>query len=203
MNEVFATDADSDGKSLLNFPTVSTLINSDLGLANGEISLQDFEPLDYAVRLSKLSLIGEEELNRLVRDFSGEAQRADVFTSGSERFSVLFDAVRSIDGNHQWQPFGLPYPRTSGAPEPTNANDRHFGYGPLDGVGMGFDLFIDANLRDSVFLELFPEPVVGQVQDRLEMQPDAYPFPACEENPFPLSFGNGGVPAAADLSCGR
>jgi hypothetical protein len=31
------------------------------------------------------------------------------------RTSILFEMVRSIDGNHQWQPFGLPCASAGGA----------------------------------------------------------------------------------------
>lgn len=170
-------------------------------MQEGRLSLDVFKSLQYAITLSKLSLMQPGELNRMVRKVSATPNLPDVFTVSPGKYSVLFDSVRSIDGNHQWQPFGLPYPRQSGAPEPHDSNHRHFGYGPLDGPGKGFKIFIEPSLRRTVFLKLFPEPIVGSIQQLPQLKPPTYPFPACSSNPFPLSFVANGQPAIADDSC--
>jgi hypothetical protein len=63
-----------------------------------------FHPVFDAVQLSKLSLLGAAELNRLVAeaDVDNTIYGPQLFWPVTP-FDILFDAVRSIDGNQQWQ----------------------------------------------------------------------------------------------------
>jgi hypothetical protein len=201
--EVFATTGDASGKQLLVFDDVSSFIDTDIALANNALDPEQFVALTYAVTLAKLSLLQSDELNRLVRVVGGYGnEQPDVFppaTSG--RFTLLLGAVRSIDGNHQWQPYGLPYPRTIGAPQPEEPGKRHFGYDSRDGTSKGFLLFIDPEMRQRVFSKIFPKPLAGKLSSRPELQAPRYPFPACDAHPFPVSFLPDGSPAMQDLTC--
>ena len=115
--------------------------------------------------------------------------------------SILLTAARSLDGNEQWQPYGLLYPRSSGGGAPANASDRHYGFGPRDEARHGFPLFIDPVLRERVFLKLFPKQTHGEVAKRPEMAADRYAFPICDKNPFPVTFLPSGDPATVDNGC--
>jgi len=105
--------------------------------------------------------------------------------------------VRSIDGNHQWQPFGLPYPSSQGKPRPENAMDRRFGYGPAQ-ERPGFQLFVNPSLRKTVFLRVFDGPVSGSLARHLS---GSYPFPECSGHPFPITFKADGTGQDSDSTC--
>ena len=204
LNEVFALGDETGQKQLLKFSKVSDLINKDLSLGNEGIDPNEFNALRYALTLSRLALLPPKSLNELVRDTAGILGFLFIdrspFDEDDERFSVLFKAVRSIDGNHQWGPYGLPYPRENGM-VPSEVNALKFGYGAQDGPDYGFRLFQDEGLRKYVFLELFPEPIGGAILERKELQHPAYAFPTCDDHPFPVTFDKTGQPLASDLSC--
>jgi hypothetical protein len=120
----------------------------------------------------------------------------------SRRYSLLYDMVRSIDGNHQWQPFGLPYPRSEGSAEPTDAAKRQYGWGPADKSSKGLSLFIDLELRKTVWKTIFPDPMIGAIMSHPRLNASNYPFPTCAKNPFPKAFNADGTARAEDRGCG-
>jgi hypothetical protein len=60
----------------------------------------------------------------------GLAGEKRVAHHGDQRGKLLsaIYAVRSIDGNHQWQAFGLPYLRSDGLHGPSKPNRRRYGF---------------------------------------------------------------------------
>lgn len=198
LQAIYAEVGNSDGRALLTFPDVRTSVDADLGVHDNVLDPSFFKALADAVMLAKLALLDDQQLKRLIWELGG--QPAAVMTRGSSRYSLLYQATRSIDGNQQWQPYGLPYPRSTGSSSPINPDDRHYGWGPNDGEG-GLPIFMGEQNRISVFRWLFPEPMGGKVALRPEMQAPAYPFPSCSANPFPVAFGADGSPAASDLTC--
>ncbi len=200
LNEVFRSAADADGKKLLKFENVSDEIHKDIGLANDALNPERFKALNYAVKFSQLSLLSQAGLERFVWKMGGPSNNLGNFQNG-KRQSILLESLRSIDGNHQWQPYGLPYPRSSGDAEPVKASERNFGWGPLDSDRKGLSLFIDEGLRRSVFLSLFPDPMAGQILARPELKAANYNFPACARNPFPVAFESDGTAAETDHLC--
>lgn len=202
LNEVLASAGGAKGKSLLVFDDGADLIDRDLGLRNDTLDPDQFAALSSAITLAKLSLLDQAATRRLVLDVGGlEAQtRYDAGQYDVGR-SILISATRSLDGNEQWQPYGLPYPRSSGSAVPANASDRHFGFGPGDSARHGLPLFVDPVLRKRVFLQLFPKQIHGEVAKRPEMAAGRYPFPICDGNPFPVTFLPDGEPAPGDESC--
>lgn len=199
LDEVFAEVGDAGGKKLLVFPKVSDLINTDIGLVGGRVDPQKFVALRHAESFSRLALLGEPSLRRVVWRLGGDADLP--LAAAGTRYSVLFETLRSIDGNQQWQPYGLPYARTSGAPDPVDAQERHYGYGPLDADAKGLPIFIDDDLRRMVFLQIFPKGISGELRKVPELGPGAYPFAECAGNPFPVAFLPGGAPSQADTTC--
>jgi hypothetical protein len=202
LNEVLATADDAKGKELLVFENGADLIDRDLGLTDGVVDPNRFAALSSAVTLAKLALLGQAEIRALVHQVGGP-EAGHAFDAGRYDVgrSILITAVRSLDGNEQWQPYGLLYPRSSGRQPQAEGSDRHFGFGPRDARHRGLPLFVDSGLRSRVFLKLFPRQIYGELAARPEMSPGRYPFPICERNPFPVTFLPGGEPAPVDNGC--
>jgi hypothetical protein len=177
---------DDSGKGLLAFPDVASVVEQDLDIQGGRLNPDKFAPLKHAVTLAKLALLSPEELNRLMRDIAGTQTlppNSDYPPYGGN-FSVLLAAVRSIDGNHQWQAYGLPYARRLGL---AHAKPNGFNYGE-DGFrdrSKGFRFWTDVYLRERVFVKLFPGGVLGALGNRPELQWNNFKFPACAQNPYP------------------
>ena len=176
LRDAYAQVGDADGKALLTFPDITQQIDSDIGLTNGTLVPQRFYAMDYALRLSKLALLDQAGMRRLVWRLGGDPNR--VGGGGAGRWSILTQSLRSIDGNQQWQPYGIPYARSNTPPEPADPEKRRYGWGPADAAG-GLSLFVDPNLRTTVFSRIFPNPVAGAIAARPELLPQAFPFASC------------------------
>jgi hypothetical protein len=202
LDAVLGTADDAKGKEILVFANGADLIDRDIGLDNGVIDPNRFAALSSSVTLAKLSLLDQSESRRLVLEIGGP-QALERYDAGNYDVgrSALIAAVRSLDGNEQWQPFGLPFPRSRGAGAPADARERHHGFGPRDQGRGGFPLFIDPVLRERVFLKLFPRQIHGEVVTRPEMAPGRFGFPICDGHPFPVTFLPDGEPALRDDGC--
>jgi len=196
LNAVFATTEGAKGKPLLTFPKVSDLIDADLGLVNDRLDPEKFYALKNALILSKLALGDISAVKGLVWVLGANPELVTTPASPG-RSSILFEMVRSIDGNHQWQPFGLPYASAGGAAvRPANVLLRRYGYGPGQ-ERPGFSLFVNPTLRKQVFMRIFDGPVSGSLAAHLT----GFPFPECDHNPFPVAFSPNGSAANEDGGC--
>lgn len=196
LNAVFATTEGAKGKPLLIFPKVSDLIDADLGLANDTVDPEKFYALKNAVTLSKLALADISAVKGLVWVIGANPDFVTTPASPG-RTSILFEMVRSIDGNHQWQPFGLPYASAGGAAlRPAEELMRRYGYGPGQ-ERPGFSLFVNPTLRRNVFMRIFDGPVSGSLANHLV----GYPFQECDRNPFAVAFTSNGSAATEDGGC--
>jgi len=213
LNAEFASDASDKG--LLTMPDVAAAVRAEMHVTSqGHFDPEKFNPVRNAVTLSKLLLLQPAELNRLVEK-AGVTRTiyGDALYPAQVGGNVLFDAVRSIDGNQQWQEIGLPYPRRGklsdecGTDNETSCladtnlkccwpKDRQYGY-PfachdgdwLDcaaGLG-GFRFWQDCEVREEVFGRIFQGPLAPELQALL---PANYPSRATEDDPFPLSRGS-------------
>jgi hypothetical protein len=204
LNEVFREDKST--KSLLIFSEVATLVDRDLRVSAGQLDGRAFAALAHAVTLAKLTLLGPSELNQLVRDLAGDYESRiygkPIYGNYQGNFTLLFDAVRSIDGNHQWQAFGLPYPRRLGVKH-GKPHGLHYGHNFHHDRAKGLRIWVDPHLREKVFLALFPTGVLGALSERAELQAPAYDFPACPRNPFPSTQGIDGSVRDKDDTCSR
>ena len=199
LREVFAIVGDSGGKSLLVFSDMTSLINQDMHLKDGALNPDKFAPLTHALTLSKLSLLDRPNSRKLIYKLGGDP---GLIPSGPiDRYSILFEMLRSIDGNHQWQPYGLHYPRSNGVHVPSAPHERHFGYGIVDGTPIGMPHFSTKKMRRRVFSRLFPERVSGNLANEISVATDNYPFPECASNPFPVAFEQDGSAKKEDLRC--
>ncbi|MDQ8035917.1 MAG: hypothetical protein REI12_00730 [Pedobacter sp.] len=187
---------------LLTVRNGADLIDADAGIDNAQpLDAEAFNALQYADRFARMALLPGRELNRLAGRMAGmRFARWTLHPEDSPRYSLLFQSLRSMEGNQQWQPYGLPYARLSGAAQPEDAGQRHFGYGPADGENAGLAIFINAEARQQVFRQLFPRPL-SLLETHPRLQAPNYPFPSCAENPFPVTFTRAGKAAPADNSC--
>lgn len=201
LNEVYRKDRSK--KKLLLFDDVAGDIDADLHIVSGKLSPLSFTPLKHAITLSKLAIMDPNGLNTLVSTNVGEYVSpyfgAPLYPTTGSYYSLLFDAIRSIDGNHQWQAFGLPYPRRSGAYPRVDKNQ--YGHNHHTDPTKGFRIWVDPFLRDRVFLRLFPEGILGKLGERAELHGDRYPFPACPANPFPTTQAHDGTILLSDRTC--
>lgn len=203
LDEVFATTADANGKQLLEFASMHSYVNSDIGLQNDTLNPAMFNALRHALSLSKLSLVGHAGVRRIVWVLGGDPGVLAPPANADERYSVLYSMVRSIDGNQQWQPYGLPYARQDGGATP-DAAERRYGYGPEDSA-RGFELFTIPSLRTTVFPRIFSANAAGEagIAGRLMTHPKLaeYPFKECRLHPFPRTFNDDGTPLLEDRAC--
>jgi hypothetical protein len=205
VRDIFRSASESGGKKLVTFDDVIALVDADIGLSNGALNPETFHALRNAVTLSKLSLLDAGELSQLFKDLVGELPTQygpELYgDQRGKRFSLLFYAVRSIDGNHQWQAFGLPYLRSDGSHGPSNPNRRRYGYSYHDNHYDGFRLFQDPIARERVFLQLFSGPVEGSMAKIPQAQWPGYKYPACDINPFPRTVSDLGQIMLSDPAC--
>jgi len=195
MNDAFATAADSD-KPILTFPRISDLVDADMKVAGGVLDAEKFAALRNALVLSKLALMDSGGIRKLAWVIGADADKIVAPAIGG-RSSILFDMLRSIDGNQQWQPYGLPYASTApAAHRPVDPMQRRYGYGPNQNRP-GFQLFIDDDLRRSMFLRLFTGPLNPGLRPFLS----SYSYMECDSHPFAVTFRSNGDPESQDTTC--
>ncbi|MBL8706794.1 MAG: YARHG domain-containing protein [Rhodospirillales bacterium] len=203
LNGIYATD--DSNSNLIQMGDVAQRVRADMGLANENavVSENSFNALHNAIVLSKLALLDVTALNAVHRDLTGGASSvygSTLYPEGSGApFSLLLDAIRSIDGNHQWQVVALPYPRTGGVRDPGWREDRRYGRARPPGHS-GFRYWGDRNSRESVFKRIFKGPLNPALESHPELS-GRYPFPACAANPFPSTTDVHGELAPSDLTC--
>ncbi|MGA1854999.1 zinc dependent phospholipase C family protein [Azospirillum sp. 11R-A] len=184
-----AYGGDTSGKNLLRFGDVASVVDADVGLSGGRLDPAAFAALNSAVVLAKLSLLQPDALNQLIADHAGAGYVSPrygtpVYPPYAGNFSALFMAVRSIDGNHQWQPHALPYARNQARPG-SGPGRYNYGHDYWRNRQMGFRIWVDPYLREKVFLKLFPAGILGSSRTRSDLSWPLYPFPECPLNPFP------------------
>ncbi len=199
LNGIYASD--DSGSRLLAIPDISRRVVEDFGppRTDGTIDHRHFSALRNSIVLAKIALLDGPELNRLVADAPISRARRPFPESSTSGFSLLLGAVRSIDGNEQWQRFGLPYPRSAGT-DGSWPREREYGRGRAP-LHSGFVLWGDPEIREAVFRRIFRGPLTPA----LLSHPDVaarYPFLACARNPFPSTTrADGTVAADGDPRC--
>jgi len=198
LNEVYASD--KSNKQLLIYNEVARYVDKDLGISNGQLNVSTFYPLVHSVTMAKLSLLDPATLNELIADQTGEYASSyfgkEVYKPADGNFSLLIGAIRSIDGNHQWQAYALPYPRRV-----QNNSKPSYGYNYYSDKSKGMKIWVDPYLRDKVFTRLFPGPVLGSMKERNELKWPLYKFPECDNYFFPTTQNNFGEVKDNDLVC--
>ncbi|MEZ5557074.1 MAG: hypothetical protein R3E86_00795 [Pseudomonadales bacterium] len=154
--------SDASGKGLVTYDDMHATVLSDMGFnpaqppAPGSLSLQDlggFAPVQNALTMSKLALLGGSGLNKVARSWTvqtvdksapttaagasqppaGSAQTVpvaqlvpDLYPQKALAGAALIGALRSIDGDHQWLPTAPGLPRRNGMP--ASSGCPRFGY---------------------------------------------------------------------------
>jgi len=161
LNDEFAID--SSNKNLLEIPDIADRVKADMHLTDdGFFDPEKFNMVYNAIVISKLLLLGPAEINRLVREGAGIENTIygqDLYPDADD-FNLLFGAVRSIDGNHQWQEYGIPYPRKEGHADDRPKPLRQFGYGFPE----GFRLWQDCDVREKIFKMIFHGPLAPGIE---------------------------------------
>lgn len=206
---VAAYTVTDNAKNLLLLPDIAEMIDADLAKSapDGAAGLEKFAALNHSVVLAKLALMDFEAINDMYREHVGSGRSAlfkdaePLYPKLSGRHSILPATVRSIDGNHQWQAYGIPYPRTKKTPDEFPVERRAFGHNAHKEEGAGMRLFADQNAREKLFAKLFPVAFVGKIGDKLAQAPDLNRFLSCAAVPFPLTTDASGEPTDSDLRC--
>jgi hypothetical protein len=191
---------------LLLLPDIDRLVDDDLVTRDGTPHPEEFQALRHSVTLAKLSILSLDAVNQLVRDQVG-ADRSSLFADGDPLYphggaksSILPLMVKSIDGNHQWQAYGIPYPRTRYTERDLDPAPRRYGYNAHTEAGYGMRLFADPKVRERLFAQLFPTQFIGAINRYLQ-DTTLYPFVTCAAVPFPVTTLPDGSPAARDVRC--
>lgn len=170
---------------LLAVPQMSARVKTEMALRG----CTTFDPDAYAVianavTMAKLSVLSAQELNNLVNMAGGKPQAygASLF-SGSD--TIFTNAVRTLDGNHQWLEYAPPYPRSPGY---ADTEPHLFGY-PLTS-STGFRIWQDKDSRNKVFRRLFTGPIAPGLESPegigfSRVLDKSYPYATCKEWPFP------------------
>lgn len=199
---VFSTDDSKRG--LLHIPDIVERVQRDTGLVGGaQLTEDQFAALYNAIVLSKLALLDAATLNQVLHDLEKDidphAKLRQLFSNSNPHFSLLLDAVRSLDGNQQWQATGFPYPRADDRGQ-ERAHDPHFGRPGRQGAHSGFLLWGDTRARELAFKRLFRGPLSPALASHADMR--RYTFPECETHQFASTTDAAGSPQPGDGTCG-
>ena len=176
---------DESEKHLLLINDISARVKVEMGLnMNGQLNPEMYHVLYNAVVLSKLSLLSADQVNKLINR-AGVAANYQYTSIEGEPFSVLFNSIKTIDGNHQWLHQAPPYPRFVGFDDTV---DHYYGY--MNDDVHGFKLFESEELRFNVFNKIFKGPLslgleTPEVIHQSVILSSDYPYVSCAENPFP------------------
>jgi hypothetical protein len=197
---------EKDGKDLLLLPNIGEMIDLDMATWGGAPHPDEFQALRHSVTLAKLSLLSLDTVNQLVRDRVGYVRSPlfpdgdPLYPHGGAKTSILPLMVKSIDGNHQWQAYGIPYPRVPRQGQVYKPAPQRYGYNAYTEKGYGMRLFADPDARAKVFAPLFPTAFIGAINSRL--QDTAWnPFMTCDAVPFPVTTLPDGRFADGDTRC--
>ncbi|WP_141732231.1 zinc dependent phospholipase C family protein [Oligoflexus tunisiensis] len=173
-----------------------------------------------AIRLSKLSLMDGSQLHRLIRTMN---QDADAHPSDMQALrialpgAILLNAIRSIDGNHQWIQSAPSLPKVEGwkrnvcrakrfAMQFGKVEEIHYegceksgypGFEYHEAPHHGFRLFMNPSLRNTIFNRIFTEILAPGIEAPKtlnpnfdEVLPSGYEYRVCEKQPFPTGNPN-------------
>jgi len=182
LNEQFSID-DSD-KHLLKIDDIASRVKTEMWYdsVKGELNPKEYHVLYNAVVLAKLALLSPSQLNELIY----RANLEDTYRyNNEESFSFMFNAIKTIDGNHQWLTEAPPYPRVEGFEDTTT-----YLYGYENSATFGWKLFSVEELRVGVFNKIFKGPLALGLETPTKINfskllSKSYPYVSCERNPFP------------------
>jgi hypothetical protein len=184
LNSQFSRDLST--KNLLIINDMSERVKLEMRLKNGKLDPENYAVIYNAIIFSKLALLGQDAILELLQKAGVDS---DVYSEDSStQFNILFNAIKTLDGNHQWLETAPPYPKENGAADSDWPHERHYSYPNSETHGLR--LFSDEQSRDKVFNTIFK----GVLAPGLE-QPESirkstllaldYPYVTCNSIPFP------------------
>jgi len=198
----------SEQHNLRAIPDAAYRVGAEMHLTtDGHFDPDKFAVVYDAIVLSKLSLLGADQLNRLAADagVSGPTLYGQTLFSADDPKgnNILFGAVRSIDGSHQWMERAMPYLRTSGHEHPELGR---FSYLRDWDTRNGFRLWTDKNARDRAFRRIFKGPLVPGIDapETIGFPPVLlanYPYQICAVRPFPDDNDRASPDVVFDRTC--
>jgi len=169
-------------------------VQSDMHLDySNKFNPDKFNVIYNAVVLAKLTLLGADELNRLI-DISGvrsfSVYAGNTLYYDESPFNILYNAIGSIDGNFAWMGIAPYFPRDSNHDDTSSDEDRTFGYLANNGID-GFKIWVEPEVRDKVFKKIFKGPIAPGIEfpsdvAQSELLPNYYTERVCAGNPFPV-----------------
>lgn len=178
VDDEFDDNTAGKGKQLVTYPRFTQLIANDMGIPQAALiqllaqnprvhtanlqprftlsQLTNFSALQNSFVMAKLVLLDGPQLNAMTRP---KTQLAP-YPSNAQAGEVLIGALRSIDGDHQWQKYAPAMPRK---PRQKQA-ERVYGYDHCDKKG-GLKLWQDQQIRTQVFNSLFKGPLTPSLVD--------------------------------------
>lgn len=217
LNLIYSNDA--SGKNLLYIDDIAQRVEAEMYLTEDGY----FDPEQYAVAynsvvFAKMALLTSAQMNQLAfvnaRVTYPTIYGNTLYPEQSDQisFSLLFDAVRSIDGNHQWMETAPPYPRRDNYIDETWwdadigewTDVLRYGYGFEEGK-KGLRIWLDPDAHGKVFLKIFKGPLVPALETPYEtfdvlgynfndVLPKGYLYDVCEANPYPWSIYDNSCP---------
>lgn len=172
VDDEFDDNTAGSGKQLLTYPRFTQLISNDMGISHAALTqllaqnprvptanmqsrftlnqLENFSALQNSFVMAKLVLLDGLQLNAMTHP---KTQLA-TYSPNAQAGEVLIGALRSIDGDHQWQKHAPAMPRRP----PQQQGERSYGYDRCDSKG-GLKLWQDEQIRTQVFNQLFKGPL--------------------------------------------
>ncbi len=191
LNQEFAIDNTQytlNKKYLLEIPNMARRMDKEMNVIQVNenlkyFSVNDFPPVYNAIILSKLALLNADQLNELA--YRAGMSR-DLYNPNLSN-NILINAIKSIDGNHQWLEEAPPHPRQSIAPDPEE-HDHFYGYSLTD--THGFRIYQDSEARNKIFNKIFIGLLAPGIEKpsligESEVLPSSYPYRPCSSVPYP------------------
>jgi hypothetical protein len=172
VDDEFDDNTAGSTKHLFTYPKFTQLIANDMGISHMALTqllaqnprvpttnmqprftlsqLANFSALHNSFVMAKLVLLDGSQLNAMTRLMT----QLTPYPANAQAGEVLIGALRSIDGDHQWQKYAPAMPRRP----PQKQAERMYGYDSCDIKG-GLKLWQDPQIRTQVFNHLFRGPL--------------------------------------------
>jgi hypothetical protein len=181
LNQQFAKDLSN--KNLLIIDDLAERVKLEMRLKNDKLDPQEYAVIYNAIIFSKLALLDEAGINTLLQK-AGVSRDIYANTQTGE-FNILFNAIKTMDGNHQWLETAPPYPRDNGV---IDSEIREYSYSETHTHGL--KLFSDEESRDKVFNTIFKGVLAPGLESPTSLHKTTllasdYPYVTCNTIPFP------------------
>jgi len=181
-------------KHLIKIDDIVERVHSDINLDNnGQFDPYEFNALYNAIIMTKLALLGVDQLNKLITHAgvsSFEHYIGAQLYNEEPYFNILFNSVGNIDGGFAWMGEAPRFVRSAGYDDSSSVYDRTFGYSEANMLD-GFRLWVEPEVREKVFNKIFKGPIAPAIEYPSqiflpELLPSYYTDRICAANQFPI-----------------